>query len=336
MRYVIAVIVVMVAVVGFAAPVAAADPLDPPDAITFKDVMAFCNLATEGDTLITFHADFDYSELGVFPETPASESFIIRLLAPDGSLLSATKPYVYSLFGTNGYGDIIGSFYFHPEDAPEWGGAYRISIWGLPSFYSPAITANYDLNAGHYSTAADQEASRAELKERIILYCDRFSSIYPEITLKSMTDSSNIVLSSYGDSYFSAVIPGLQQMCPKLFSLQVYVPESMPVEVYNMDTGENIRERAGTSDLLRGMNRLGEIIGVSGMFMATMFTFAGCILLCILTAHWWGSIFPGMGASFLLSAGAATMFGDVLFALSMIGGLLAGMLIMYVIFLKKA
>lgn len=313
--------------------------LDPPDNKQFNDVEVYEDLAEEGDMLILFQWEWTYSA-NVTPETTASDSIMYRLYDTDGTTeITAGTPFVFSAFeideyDANGYQDNVGAIYFNAADNMTWGQPYVINIWGVPAFYAPTETLTYTLQAGDYSDATGQEESRQELYTFVMTLCDRLGSIY-DIDLKTTSDSG-IVLSAYGEIYFRGVISGLQYLCPQLFFMQVYVPEQMGVVSYNMTTGETFTARKVGTDLERGLDRGGDLIGVSGSMFAAIAFFLGCGAVALaFIAKGWGV----EGATLIcvpIGIGAAVLIGDWIFIALMCVTLAMFMGLVYIIALKRA
>ena len=325
----------IIAVILLLTNVSVAYALDPPDGMSIQSVKAFQNLAEDGDLAIIFHYRIPY-ETYTYPTTPATDSIIFRLYADNGTLLSVSRPYVYSPFETNGYGDGVSSFYFTEEDAPPWEESFDINILGVPAYYDPIQTINYEMTAADYSTAELTVDSRYALYDTILSICDTFKTIYPEVALKATTDTG-VVLSQYGESYFRGAIPGLQTLCPQLFFIQVYIPERIEVEPYTMDLQTTYTERLQGTDLQRGAERIGDTMGgLSGSFVFGMIAFIGCIIACILTMRQGWGIEPGLGISTGIIILGAVLVGNALFTITMIGGLVGGMAIMFIFAYKRA
>ncbi len=309
--------------------------LTAPNSMSIQSVRAFQNVAETGDMAIVFHYLIDYG-VSSYPETPASTSILFRLYSDNGTLLATSSPYVFSDFTSNGYGNGAGSFYFSGATNPGWGAAYDIDILGIPAYYSPPQTSSYTMTSGDYDAAATQAEARTNLYDYIIDVADELRIAYPTVTLKSVTDSGT-VLSSDGEAYFRGAVPGIQAMCPSLFFIQVYIPGEMPVSAYTNELGDNYTATLEGSDLARGADRLGDAIGgVSGPFVFGGFAFLGSMAACIFTLRKGWGIEPGMGVAAGIVILGALIVGNFFFTLTMIGGLVGAMAIMWVFALKRA
>lgn len=326
-------LIVLLAVVFI--PPALAYALAAPESMSIQEARAIRNLVETGDMAVVFHYRIEYDSYAGL--TPASQTIIFRLYSANGtSLLAVSRPYVYSGFETNGYGDGVSSFYFAAADAPTWGAAYRINIFGVPAYYDPIQTMTYTMTSADYSDAVLEAASRSDLYNTVITLCDTFGTIYPEVTLKATTDSG-VVLSGYGETYFRGAVPGLQTMCPALFFIQTYVPEKMAVEDYDMSLQTDYTARLVGTDIERGANRLGEWAGgIGGNVIMGLGIFIACIAVCIFTMRKGWGLEPGMLVGIGIVVLGSMLVGSFLFTLVMIIGLLAAMGIMYVFAYKKA
>jgi len=306
--------------------------LDPPDdKPTINSVRVFTDLAEPDDFLAIFHASIS-STNGTFPDTPAYYAFLFRLYDEDGAtLLSSARPFVFSLFDNNGYGEILSGFYFTADDAPAWHGNYIINIFGIPQYYNPPITSNYEITKGDYSTAETSEASREDLYNWVVGRSTVFKAAYPDVPLFSGAE-----LSEYGERYVKGVIQGIDTLCPQLFYYQVYIPEVMDTDGYDTSLADTYGERLDGTDLKRGADRLGATINVSGVFVFGILTIAGCIGVCIYSVKKGWGVEAGILGGSIIAIAAAVLVGDALVTIVMIASLLATMGIMYIILHKKA
>ena len=309
--------------------------LTQPISMSIESAKVFRNVSDDGDMAVVFHYKVEYSE-NATPTVPASSSIMFRMYDDDGTTLLVTnKPYVFTYFGTNGYGDGISSFYFTANVSPEWGQEYKINIVGLPVHYNPPpMAASYYLSSEDYSIGETQADNREDMALYIISLCEDFKSIYTDIPLSDV--ESGATLSVYGEGYFRGAIPGLQEMCPGLFFVQSYIPEEMDVVSYNMTMAEQYKQRLETSDIKRGAERAGSYISVSWEFILGAVTFIFTMILCIVSMRVGWGIEPGLVLSALVGTAAAVLIGDVLFTVLMIAALIAAAAIMYVIALKRA
>jgi hypothetical protein len=342
-KYLLSVVMAMVALLILASPAFAY--IATPAIFDIVDVRVFRNLAETGDSLYVFEYRISdnagvYNSTGNYSDTPAIDSWQFRLFDVDGTTLKATStPYVYPYFESNGYGMGVSSFYFGASDnASAWGNAVIVNMLGSPSYYSPAISYSYPpLAASNYMTANITSDSQDALASYVLLLSDRLSSNYniAGLELKASTDTA-IVLSQYGENYFRGAISNLQVLCPQLFYVQVYTPEQMPTN-YDMSMATTYGSRVGSEDLDEGFAALGSWMGgLPGPVSAGFVMLALTIGLC----YWaikkdWG-MEAGLGMSAIVGLFFALVVGDLLFTVLMIGGLLAGMGIVYILIFKRA
>lgn len=299
-------------------------------------IKVFRNLAETGDLLYVFNYDIAIPSDN-FSSTPASDSFMFRLYASDGTTRKATtSPYVFPFFENNGYSKGVSSFYISASDNQTglaWGSGVSINFLGTPAFYSPTQNFTYQLTPGDYVTVTTQEDNRAQLKTFVLLLCDRLQSAYASsgVVLKSSSDSG-IVLSSYGDMYFQGAIPGLPYLCPDLFYIQVLTPTPTTI-AYDMSAAIN---RIDGGDLERGFKKIGQGLGVSTIFAEFIVFAVLCFALTVwVTKKGWG-IELGAAGSTIIGGLAAFMVGDWAFALMMIFALAAGIGLVWLLTLKRA
>lgn len=336
------VIIALLSSIYITLPVLAATPLTSPESVEVVDIRVFRHLAETDDMLYVIQYDIaiisdNYSAM----TTPASDSYLFRLVDTDGeTILATTVPYVYSFFESNGYGDGVSAFYFAAaDDKPDWGDAVTIELYGSPTYFNPASAAygSRVVSSDRYTTSNTTITNRLELQNYVLLLCDRLEALYQDtaIILKTSSDSG-IVLSAYGELYFRGAINGLQLLCPDLFFIQVYVPEQMTVEDYDMSLATQYGERLATDDLGKGFTRLGDIIGVSGQIAAALLVFVTTIGLCALAVRKRWDIEIGMAAGCILAIFVSLIMGDIIFTILMLGSLVSIMGIVWLLILKRA
>lgn len=301
---------------------------EAPDSISILSAQVVRNTITDGDMTFVAHYNLAYED---YPSEPASSTFIFRLYSPDGlTLLAATTPYV--IFN-NGYSHGVVSFYFDAEDAPEWGLAYKIDIAGSPLYFDPPPDP-YNYVLSDYSGTTDQQANQELLKSYILGVCDLMEQAEPSWVLHGSTDVG-IVLTALGEVYFRGAIPGLQSMAPTLFFVQFYTPE--PTELtYTDELAQEYGGRLEGTDIMLGFERLGAEFNLSGGTTAAFLVILACIALIIfLAAKGWG-IEPGMlGAGIILTLGAL-LLGNALMVLRFFMAFIGGIMIFYLLFLRRA
>lgn len=304
-----------------------------PTSISIQSAKVFRNLAQTGDMLIVFHYNIAFTS---YPNTSATSSVIFRLYDTDGTtILSQANPYNFSLFETNGYGDGVSSFYFTANQSPAWAGAYSINILATPAYFSPAQNISYPLALTDYDTSATQADSQNALYTEVIRLCDVLKGIYPTYSLKAVTDSG-IVLSVYGEPYFRAVIPGIQTLSPLCFFVQQGTPQPIAVQNYTISQRTQ-NEILNGSDLMIGATRIGTHLGgISGAAVFGIMAFIMAIVICVVTYRLGWGVEPAALITAGIGIWGSITVGNFFYTLTMIGGLVAGMGISYVIFLRRA
>ncbi len=330
-RILLVLLLVTSMMIGMAIP---AHAIDPPDNRSLPSINVYRHLAEDDDMLVIFNWNWDFS--GNYSDTPASASIMYRFYDTDGTTkLADGTPYVFSPIETNGYGNNIGAFYFSAADNLTWGQAYVLNIQGAPAFFSANATFNYTLTASDYTLATTQDTNRDELYTYVMLLCDRFDALY-DIELKTSSDAG-VVLGPYGELLFDGAVDGIRILCPQLFFIQVYIPEIMPVQDYDMSLQTTYTDRLVGTDFENGFERLGAFMGgMSGSLAAGLLFFVLIIALCIFTLRRGWPIELGMGGSIIIGIFAAILLGDVMFTIVMIGSLVAAMGIFYLLTFKRS
>jgi hypothetical protein len=334
MKRLIIIPVILIVALLIVSPVYA---IEPPSNKSIPDVKVFRNLLEAGDSLYVFEYELAYASDN-YSNTPASESFIFRIYDVDGvTKLADVKPYAFPLFESNGYGTGCSSFYFAADDdAPAWGGAAKIELYGWPAYFDTLQQVDYTLVDDDYTDSTSQDDNRDDLKEYVLLLADRLEADYQDVSVVLKTSSdSDIILSQDGETYFRGTILGLRALCPELFYIQVYIPEIMPTS-YNMTMQDTYTARLAVDDLGDGFTNLGAVMGTTGAFAASAIWAVLSIVICILTSRKGWGIEIGFVASAIMLTFFAIIVGDVLFTILMIIALAGGIGIVYLVLLKRA
>jgi hypothetical protein len=303
--------------------------LTPPDSMTIYSTRVVRNTVEDGDVAIAFHYFVDDNSY----TDPASSTILFRLYDTDNTtLLSSTVPYVY--FGY-GYDNGIALFYFSASDNLTWGEAYRINIAGSPAFFDPQPTPyNYFLSSSDYSSETTQAANQDLMTDYVLGVARLLEIAYPTYSLYGSTDMG-VVLSAVGEAYFRGAMPGLQSIAPDLFLTQHYIPtlSDMGLGSTQATTYEG---RLEDSDIMDGFEALGNELGVAGQSVAGGVAFICAIGLVIYTNRLrWGST-PGIIAAMILLSGAAVTLGGALMLVRLTLGLIAAIMLFYLLFFKRS
>ena len=319
-------------------PITVAAYVEEMEDISITNISVFKDLAETDDYLVVFHYNMPFTSDN-YSSTPASRSIEFTLLDDTGELIQTGKPYVYSVFESNGYGNGVGSFYFDADTAPTWESETVIGIKKLPGFFTSANTTSITITATDYSTVTGQENNRNALKEWVLLKCDDLESVYSDtgVVLKASSDSG-IILSGFGETYFRGAINGLQDLCPGLFFIQTLVPESYTdATTYNMTLQDTYTDRLAGDDLGEGVENMALLFGglSTGAFWG-LAVFALTIGLSIYGQRkGWGAEI-GIVCGLICTAGLGIIIGDALFIIIVAGAFIAGAGIVYLLILRRA
>ncbi|MPL61377.1 hypothetical protein SDC9_06948 [bioreactor metagenome] len=197
-------------------PPAAVLAVDPaaPTTFTIDDVQVAHNIVETGDSLVSFKYTIAYSSGQ--PTTPANKLFHFRLMDTDGIIqLGAIEPYAYY---NAGYDMGYSAFYFAADDAPEWETALILKMVGNPQYWEIPPEVNYTLTTSDYSQLETKKENQTLMGSWIIEVCRTLEINWVQ-KLLTETDQGT-VFNEYGSAYGKGTIPGLQTMCPKIFSTQ--------------------------------------------------------------------------------------------------------------------
>lgn len=195
----------------FATPALA---LAEPSSVSLDDIVIFHDLLTPGDMLATVPYNVSFATA---PDENISQTFIFTVLSPDGSTVNGTA-LAYPAYN-GGYGPGLVAFYW--ASGMVSGESYIFRVQENPVYYPAPDYWDFPVSVSNYSTETDQAVA---LKTKI-LDSSIFLSTSFGVPLSSTSESGGLVLSAYGELYYLNVIPGLQQMTPTLFSVQLEDPD---------------------------------------------------------------------------------------------------------------
>ncbi|WP_231927048.1 hypothetical protein [Dehalococcoides mccartyi] len=256
------------------APVLAVDPATP-TTFTLDSVQVVTNILEDDDMVVAFRYNITYSSGQ--PSIPANKLFHFRLMDTDGiTQLGAIEPYPYY---NSGYGQGFSAFYFAGDAAPDWESALVLKMVGNPQYWASPPEVNYTLTSADYSQLSTRSENSSLLGNYIIETC-RDLEINWSVKLVTETPQGTI-LNDTGAAYGRGTIPGLQNMCPQIFSSQQQVIDIPDQTWTNTKLNEWIHQFDGTvvGDALIGLS---DLFSVSWIILTSLI----CVVLVILVFVW--------------------------------------------------
>lgn len=199
-------------VVTIATPALASTP--EPTTVSLEEIVVFHDLLVTDDFLAFVPYEISFV---TEPDANIGETYIFRLLSPDGSTENGTALATPAYNG--GYGSGAVSFYF--ASGMTSGLAYIFRVQQNPAYYPSPQYWDFVIGDSNYSTASDQEAA---LKAKVVDSATFLATGFA-VSLLAKSESGATILSTYGELYYLDAIPGLQSMCPSLFSVQLEDPD---------------------------------------------------------------------------------------------------------------
>lgn len=201
-------------VLSVSSPAYAIDlPDDTPDVI---NIYAFRNILETADMLVIVYENTPYATT---PNMTYSESFIWKFYDTDG-----TTELGYALtsdYNDLGYGYNVISFYFPASSGIDWGEYYYIRLKGLIGAFESPPTYTFQMTAGDYTSVTDQDAVRAAIANRILIYAADLNNKWDLDSSVRLTAEyeTGTALSIEGQAFFRKAIYGSQAMVPSIFPL---------------------------------------------------------------------------------------------------------------------
>ena len=246
-----------------------------PDSILIDSVNVYQNLVVTGDQLWLVNYEVNYA---VAPTDLPADTFFMGIY--DGATLKYSIPLNY-------YQQNILSIYWNGTDTPAltWNYAYTVTISGNPVYFSTLTngvnTVSLTVSGGSY-TSGTLSTSPAQLQGKCVTLATKLQTAWsiPLLT----TDKQ---LNSAGSVTFLAAIPGLNNICPSLFTVVAGYPGVAPPDTrtaayaISLVTNQSARLKSALDGIgvwLLGKAGYGSLIGGFGVALL-YFILAGRIFM---------------------------------------------------------
>lgn len=206
-------LVILVVFAGIMAAPPGAFAMAEPTTASLYEIKIFKDILYIGDYLaiVPYHIEF-----AVQPDENIDSTFLFSIISSNTTQMGAALAYP-RYYG--GYGKGIVSFYI--QSGMTWGASDTFRVQENPAYYPSPQKWDFIIGSAEYSSDTDQ---RQALRAKIIDCAGELTTEW-SIDLLTNSDSGQTVLSTYGELYFINAIPGLQTMCPALFSVQIETPD---------------------------------------------------------------------------------------------------------------
>lgn len=188
--------------------------MDEPESVSLYDIMIFQDLLYEDDFTAIVPYDIQFETT---PDDDINQTFIFTIHSTDnttelGAVIAYPRYY-------GGYGKGVVTFYI--QTGMTWGSPYIFRVQENPTYYPSPQKWDFTIGTNQYSTDTDQsQGLRAKVLDSAVELSTEWG-----VDLLTLGDSGQTVLSTYGELYYLTAIPGLQTMCPELFSVQIVTPD---------------------------------------------------------------------------------------------------------------
>ena len=316
--------------------------ISAPDSINVINKGVFRNLIETDDRLFVIQYDLQYA---VYPtDYSVNSTFIFSLYDTDGTtLLGSSLAYPYwreSVGDASGYGQGVVSFYFPATPLIDWGEAYILRIQGNPLVFGTPPSQSFVFGSSDYTTLTSSDDNQLSLGNYIETIAGDLETAWSTTLLDSQ--EGTIVLSSYGEEYFTNAILGLRLLAPSLY----YVQEvSQDLTRRTWTTGYADALSAGTVDtegttidgsfIETGLDAGGDLLGVPKQIFGSILTGIVIVIVMMLTSKNLASSWMGWVFSSLVLVGGVRL-SMVNMAVVAIWGLFSIIFIFWTIFGSKS
>ena len=195
---------------SFVASVAAStlvpNPDNPGPAIVLWN--AYENTYVSGDILILVEYNIPYA---IAPANSASVNFAIRYANAAGTVLQNVVPFAYNDLG---YGYGAAAFYWSPTGSgPAWGDLGTIQLIGNPtiSWSSGIPSTTVSMTSANWNVSTSTVVGRTQVCQEVIIVANSLKNRWG--TDLTSLSSNGTVLNSYGQQYFSGIVPYFSTIC---------------------------------------------------------------------------------------------------------------------------
>lgn len=221
-------------------PVSAFVPDPDSPGVSIVSYAAYENTYTANDTLILLEYSIPYAAL---PPDSASVNFIIRYINPSGTILQSVVPFAYQSLGYR-YGAAV--FYWAPSSGgPVWGETGSIQLVGNPTTNwtaaPPSVTV--PMTATNWLASTSVVIGRAQVCNAIITGIAIDLENRWNVALTSQSSTGTVLNLSYGQQYFSSIMPYFTTICSTILTAAVAQPVNPPPTVsYNTTYSQNLMQ----------------------------------------------------------------------------------------------
>lgn len=269
----------LLAILGLLLIVSPVFAIAPPNSISVNSVYAYQHCLETNDQLYLVEYTIYYAPTGeppvsTNPDENATEAYLVRFM--DGlTELKAVAPYAYY---DEGYGKGVAAIYFSASDPalPTWVASYTIRLVGNPTLaWTPSIPSTSVSIFDLWSSSTGITQTQSELTARILWLADMLEVEWG-INMVDSTGTGSY-LSSYGEAYFTNVIPNIRAMAPRAFAGTTTSPDWSTKET---TTGYAEDRAASVEGTGLDLTPMAEWWGVSRMWTSSiLYIIAGIIIL---------------------------------------------------------
>ena len=217
-RWLLPTLFAILLLLAFTSPVLA---IADPDSMSISAVYVYRNVRETGDQLYLIDYSIGYA---ANPDENITEAFLCRLM--NGSTeLRAVAPYAYY---DDGYDRGVIAIYFNAADAPAWEGSYSMYLVGNPILSwvaDPPSVYISTFNLWQDNTIATQNTV---VSSRVLYLADILELAWSVDMIEASGGGHS--LTSFGEDYFTNVIPYADEIAPYAFAGQIIQPEVEDVD----------------------------------------------------------------------------------------------------------
>lgn len=277
--------------------------LTAPDTTEVEDVQVWKHMKQPDDVLVVVRFNATYGNISDRPSQPISETFYFTYGNSTGTILGNETAYP---FWNMGYVKGLVAFYWDNDDPnkPTWGDLGNVTMQGTALFGGSPPSDTWTLTADDWTTGTQPSTMRESLRQWLLNqliflemnwndqavdqgYTDK------QISLTATLGGEYYVASTSGQAYLGLTIDGITGIVPLLFMTQT-------TEITHTERDWTLAQQSAfesihTTDVIgNGTAALGELIGVSPIWAATLAMLMACLGVVAVCQIAWGRLNNGL------------------------------------------
>jgi hypothetical protein len=268
-------------------PVTISADMASPNSTTINDTYVWRNVITTNDTLIVCHYNMAYNPI---PAESIDNAFQFKIYdATNTTELGVVTAYNYQ---NKGYEQGVVSWYYYAGTAPPWGSQFYIHVEGDATIFTTPPLYSTQVLISTFSPYTATSEVKDDIAIKIIGLAKTIGSSWNTTQALTEEGEAGTQLSTLGEAYFRAAIPGIQVMAPSAFYVQIENPDTTDT-TWSTAEASNYSAKVNGTTLGNDVKSIADLFGTSFSIMALIPVLGACVAMIIIGAVQ-GNILAGL------------------------------------------